>query len=81
MKSKHSLISLVLGIVIIGLSVIVLVGKGSGGFLMPLMLICLGLFQIFNGVHFYKLDKKSDGILLISAGVFIFVAAVKIALF
>ncbi len=80
MKSKFSMISLVLGLSIIALCVIVLAG-GSSAFAMPFMLTCLGLYQIFNGVHFYRLDRKSDGILLISAGIFIFIVAVKIAVF
>lgn len=80
MKRKHSSISLILGLSIIGMCVFLLIG-GSTSVVIPVMLTALGLYQIFNGVHFYKLDRKSDGILLISAGIFIFIAVLKITLF
>jgi uncharacterized membrane protein len=49
--------------------------------LMNFMFICLGIFQILNGIHFYKQGKKSDGILLILVGIFIFAVIVKISIF
>lgn len=48
---------------------------------MNFMFICLGIFQILNGIHFYKQNKKSDGILLILLGIFIFAVIVKISIF
>lgn len=80
MKSKYSVISLIIGVLVIVLSIVALTGGTDSEVIMPYMLGCLGFFQIFTGLHFYRLDRKSDGILLIISSIFIFAVLVKILL-
>jgi len=80
LKSKYSFLSLIIVVLIICLSIIALIGGTDIKVIMPYMLGCLGLFQIFTGLHFYKQDRKSDGILLIISSIFIFAVLVKILL-
>jgi hypothetical protein len=42
------------------------------------LLGCLAIFQFFNGLYFYRQNRKSDGILLIVSGIFILGVVVKI---
>ncbi|WP_368491128.1 hypothetical protein [Clostridium sp. BJN0013] len=84
MKSKYSINSIIrfiLGILVIILSISILIGNSNAKVIMISMLICLGIFQIFNGIHFYKQNKKSDGVLLILSSIFIFAVILKIAIF
>ncbi|WP_207725658.1 hypothetical protein [Clostridium sp. DJ247] len=78
MKSKNSIIRFILGVLIIILAISVLMGNADSKVIMPYMLTCLGIFQIFNGLYFYKKEKKSDGILLILSSIFIFGVVIKI---
>ena len=80
MKSKYSMMSLILGILTVVLSILGLMSSNIN-VIMPYMLACLGLFQIFTGLHFYRRDRKSDGIILIISSAFIFAVLVKILLF
>jgi len=84
LKSKYSINSIIrfiLGILVIILSISILIGNSNAKVIMISMLICLGIFQIFNGIHFYKQNKKSDGVLLILSSIFIFAVILKIAIF
>lgn len=85
MKSKYSIIRFIFGILIIILCIIVFVYNNTyrtnAQVIINFMFICLGIFQILNGIHFYKQNKKSDGILLILLGIFIFAVIVKISIF
>ena len=79
MKRKYSIVRVATGIIIIILCISALFGSPeSRRLLLPYMLICLGVFQVSNGMHFYKLGKKPDGIILILSSVFIFLVAIKI---
>ena len=80
MKSKYSFFSLIIVLLIAGLSIIALIGGTDNKVILPYMLGCLGCFQVFTGLHFYKLDRKSDGILLIISSLFIFAVLIKILL-
>lgn len=81
MKNKCSIIRFILGILIIILSISILIDNTNTKVTMTFMLICLGIFQILNGIHSYKQNKKSDGILLILSSIFIFAVILKIIIF
>ncbi|PRR79676.1 hypothetical protein CLLU_34570 [Clostridium luticellarii] len=85
MKSKYSIIRFIFGMLTLILCIIILIYSNTyrpnTQVLMNFMFICLGIFQILNGIHFYKQGKKSDGILLILVGIFIFAVIVKISIF
>ncbi|APM39754.1 hypothetical protein [Clostridium kluyveri] len=78
MKSKYTIIRFILAIVTIILTISILIGNVNSKVIMPYMLTCLGIFQVFNGLHFYKEGKKADGILLILLSIFIFGVVIKI---
>lgn len=84
LKNKYSIIRFIFGILTIILCIIALIYSSTyrpnTQVLMNFMFICLGIFQILNGIHFYKQNKKSHGILLILSGMFIFSVIVKIAI-
>lgn len=85
MKSKYSIIRFIFGMLTLILCIIALIYSNTyrpnTQVLMNFMFICLGIFQILNGIYFYKQNKKSDGILLILVGIFIFAVIVKISIF
>jgi uncharacterized membrane protein len=85
LKSKYSIIRFIFGMLTLILCIIILIYSNTyrpnTQVLMNFMFICLGIFQILNGIHFYKQGKKSDGILLILVGIFIFAVIVKISIF
>ncbi|UZQ49992.1 hypothetical protein [Clostridium kluyveri] len=58
MKRNFSIVRFIFGILIIILSISIFIGKIDGRIVMPYMLTCLGIFQIFNGLHFYNQGKK-----------------------
>jgi hypothetical protein len=78
---NFSIVRFILGILIIILSISIFIGSIDSRIVMTYMLTCLGAFQIFNGLHFYKQGKKSDGILLILCSIFIFGVVIKIPFF
>lgn len=84
MKSKYSIIRFIFGILTIILCIVAFIYSSTyrpnTQVLMNFMFICLGFFQILNGIYFYKQNKKSDGILLILLGVSIFAVIVKITI-
>jgi len=59
------------------LVIIVLIGNVNSKVIMPWMMACLGIFQIFNGLYFYEDNKKIDGTLSILVGIFIFGILIK----
>lgn len=78
LKNKYSIIKLILGILVIILSISVLISNINSTQSMSNILICLGLFQIINGIDLYKHNKKIDGILLILCSMFIFFVVIKV---
>lgn len=85
MKSNYSIVRFIFGIFTLILCIIVFIYNNTyrpnAQVLMNFILICLGIFQILNGIHFYKQNKKSDGFLLILSGIFVFAVTIKILLF
>jgi hypothetical protein len=81
LKNKYTIIRLILGVLILILTINVLIGNVDSKVIMPYMLTCLGIFQIFNGLHFYNQCKKPDGILLILSSIFIFGVVIKVSFF
>ncbi|GIM29856.1 hypothetical protein CPJCM30710_25220 [Clostridium polyendosporum] len=77
MKRKFSLIKIILAIAIIILCICAAIGYVDSKVLMPYLLTSLGIIQIYNGVHFYKEDRKTEGILAILSSVFILGVVIK----
>lgn len=77
MKRKVSLIKIILVIVIIILCIFSIIGYVNSKVLVPYILTFLGIIQIYNGIHFYREDRKTDGILAIISSVFIFGVVIK----
>ncbi|ERI92285.1 hypothetical protein HMPREF1982_02542 [Clostridiales bacterium oral taxon 876 str. F0540] len=70
----------ILTIIIIILAIIVLIGNFDIRVLIPYLFTCIGILQIFNGIHFYKQGKKTDGLLLFLMGIFILGLVFKIVI-
>jgi heme/copper-type cytochrome/quinol oxidase subunit 4 len=66
----------ILTIITVILAVIILIGNIDRRMIMPYMFTCIGIQLIFNGMHFYKQGKKTDGILLFLTSIFIWVVVV-----
>lgn len=81
MKRKYLIIRFIFATLIIILGIGTLIGVFDNNIVMPYWFICLGVFQIFSGVDFYKRDKKSSGILLILFSIFILGVGIKLAIF
>ncbi|MFL0196021.1 hypothetical protein ACJDU8_10655 [Clostridium sp. WILCCON 0269] len=81
MKSKYSIVRFIFGILTIVLSISALISYTHRKVIMPYVLTSLGVFQIFNGIHFYRKNKKSEGILTILSSAFIFVVVIIIVMF
>ncbi|MDV3427533.1 MAG: hypothetical protein LIR50_10920 [Bacillota bacterium] len=81
MKRKVSLIKIILAIVIIILCICSLIGYADSKVLIPYILTFLGIIQIYNGVHLYEEDRKTEGILAIISSVFIFGVVIKVSFF
>lgn len=78
---KYSMVRFIFGILTIVLSISALISYTNRKVIMPYMFISLGVFEIFNGVHFYKQDKKSSGIITILSSVFILIVVIIIVMF
>lgn len=62
---------------ILALTVIVLITKSSiSDSLTPLMLISLGVLNVFNGIDLYKGNKKSYSIMMFLVGLFVIIVAI-----
>lgn len=81
MKNKFALTRFIFGILTIILSAGVLLGKFDIKIVMPHMMICIGGFLLFNGLYFYKRNKKPDGMVLITGSIFVFVLLIKMTIF
>lgn len=71
MKNKYSIIRFILGALTIILAISVLIGYSNSKVTIPCMLTCLGVIEVFDGLHFYK-NKKSTRVMLILSGIFLF---------
>jgi uncharacterized membrane protein len=78
LKNKYSIIRFILGILVIILSISILIDANNTKIIIPFILICLGIFQFFNGLYFYKQNKKLDGLLIFLSSIFIFAIVFKI---
>ena len=81
MKIKYSIIIFILRILMIILAISVLIFSNYGNVILLYILICLEVFQIFNGLYFYKQDKKSDGMIAILSSIFILGVVIRILFF
>lgn len=72
MKNKYSIIRFILATLTTILAISVLIGYSDNKVIMPCMLTCLGIIQVFDGLHFYKNNKKSTRVMLILSGILLF---------
>lgn len=70
----------ILTVIIIVLAVTVLTGNFDIRAIIPYLFTCIGVLQVFNGIHFYKQGKKADGLLIFLTSIFILGVVVKIVI-